>query len=175
MSVFGTQSEIAPEYEFTVYRNNEVPEPVWEVSRLRVSPYGTAPQSAGVTIALGSSILNQEKMELEFVLAADGNYSYGEPFGIDVLLGGVWYSVPFAHGAFTSIGYFIDPDTEISNRSHIINPVFAVGIMPAGHYRLIKEFDLVGPDTTEWGGPVFLAKETIFAEFIVEETLEWLG
>ena len=175
MSVFGTQSEIEPEYEFTVYRNNEVPEPEWEVSRLRVSPYGTAPQSAGVTIALGSSILNKEKMELEFVLAAGDNYSYGEQYGIDVMLDGVWYCVPFAHGAFTSISYFIDPDTEISNRSHIIYPVFAVGIMPAGHYRLTKELDLESPETTEWGGPIYIAKETVFAEFTVEETLEWLG
>jgi len=175
MSVFGTQYEIESEYEFTVHHNNEVDEPEWEISRLRVSPYDTAQQNTGVTITLGSAILNKSKMELESVLASDNHYSYGGPFGIEVLLDGIWYSVPFANGAFNSMGYSIDPDTEISNRSHIINPVLAVGIMPAGHYRLIKTFDLVSPDTTDWGGPIYLAKETVFAEFIVEETLEWLG
>jgi hypothetical protein len=177
MSVFGTQSGIEPEpeSEFTVYPYNEAPEPGWEVTRLRVSPYDDAHQSAGVTMTLASAVLNKEKTELEFVLTADDHYSYGEPFGIDVLLEGIWYSVPFTSVGFHDIGYSIDPDTEISNRSHIAYPVFAVGILPAGHYRLTKEFDLVGPETTEWGGPVYLSKETVFAEFTVEETLEWLG
>jgi hypothetical protein len=175
MSVFGTQGSIEPEYEFTVYPDNEVAEPGWEISRLRVSTYDTAQQNAGVTMALDSTVLNKGNMELEFVLTAVDHYSYGEPFGIDVLLNGVWYSVPFANSYFNSIGYQIDPDTGTGNRSHSVNPVFAVGILPAGHYRLIKTFDLVGPDTTEWGGPVYLAKENVFAEFIVEETLEWLG
>ena len=175
VSVFGTQSEIEPEYEFTVYPDNDAPEPGWEKSRLFVSPYNTAKQGTGVTIAPGSTVLNKEKTKLDFVLTAEDHYSYGEPYGIDVLLDGIWYSVPFAHGAFVSIGYSIDPDTELSKRSHAIYPAQSVGVLPAGHYRMTKVFDLVGPETTEWGGPVFIANETVFAEFIVEETLVWLG
>ena len=52
-----------------------------------------------------------------------------------------------------------------------IFPVFVYGILPAGWYRLVKEFDLSEPDLPE--GAVMLAREFAVAEFTVEETLDW--
>jgi hypothetical protein len=119
--------------------------------------------------------LNKVNKEFEYILTADNYYSYGEPFGIEVLLDGLWYCVPLAHDTFISIGYSIDESTELKDRTYTLTPVFAAGILPAGQYRLVKSFDLVGPDVTEWGGPVYLKKEIVIAEFTVEETIEWLG
>jgi len=83
-------------------------------------------------------------MEHEFTIAvADGTYSYGDPYRIEVLLDGIWYDIPYSYGGFfNSLAYSVEPDTELAQRSHSINPVFEYGTIPAGQYSLIKVFPI---------------------------------
>ena len=166
---------IYPEYEFAIIPYKAAPEPGWDASRLVLSRYDAAEQSTGITMTLTNNVLDRKIMELEYILEAESSYSYGEPFGIDVFLDGTWYNVPFAHGDFVMPLYYVDPDTELPNRTRMHNPVFAVGVLPAGQYRLVKAFDLNDPNETESDLPVYLAKEFAIAEFRVAEKLEWLG
>jgi hypothetical protein len=46
-------------------------------------------------------------------------------------------------------------------------PLFSCGVLPAGQYRIVKEF--TDPDTSPNGG--YLAKEIAAVEFIVEEAM----
>ena len=175
ISILGMQDVIEPECEFAVIAYEDAPKPKWVSSQLKPSPYNVAEQSTGISITLKNAVLDKENMELEFVIEADSAYSFGEPYELDVLLDGTWYSVPLAFSAFNSIGYAIDPDTEIANRTYKHTPVFSVGILPAGQYRLIKAFNLTGPDEPKSGMPTYLTNEFALAEFSVAETLEWLG
>jgi len=89
-----------------------------------------------------------------------------------VSLDGKWYGVPYAYGGlFNSLAYTVRPDTEQAQRSHSINPVFEYGTIPAGQYRMTKEFILIGPDSPE-GLPTYLSRETAMALFTVAETLD---
>jgi hypothetical protein len=126
-------------------------------------------------MTLKSTVLNSRNTELEFVVKADNHYSYGDPYEIEVLLDGKWYGVPFAHEFFNSIGYMVVPNVKEGYHTHSCNPVSACGILPAGQYRMIKEFDLCDPNEL-WGSPpITLAKEFAVAEFIVEVALDWVG
>ena len=164
--------KIEHECEFTVWAHGILPEPVWDVSELELSPHRKIEGSTGVQMHLNNSILNQKNSKLEMVLAADKLYSYGEGCAAEVCLDGNWYSIPFAHGAVIDIGYSISPETEEASCTHSFDPVFSYGVLPAGEYRLIKRFDLVGPDTPS-GMPTYLAGEYATAEFTVEETMIW--
>jgi hypothetical protein len=175
MRVFGESSEkIEPEYMFSVIAYEEAPEPKWDPSILYLSRYDAAEQSASIALTLKSPVLNAKKTELEFVVTADYYYSYGDFYEIEVLLGGKWYGVPFAHGDFNAIGYMVVPDVKEDCHTHSCNPVIACGILPAGQYRMIKEFDLRDPNEPWDSPPITLAKEFVIAEFMVEETLDWL-
>jgi len=156
---------------YVAYEN--APEPKWEVSRLSISRHNAVTQSTDVKISISNPVLDNDNMELEFMITVtDGSYSYGDPYIIEVLLDGIWYSVPYAYGgAFNSPAYSVDPNTDQKQRTHSINPTFEYGTIPVGQYRLIKEFNLVGPDSPE-GMPTYLTKEFVFALFTVTETLD---
>jgi len=147
----------------------DAPVPAWDIARLTPSPYDETGWSAGVRMSLTKAVLDQNKTELDFTIKADRNYSYGEVYTVEVLLNGTWYGIPYASGAFNSLGYSIGLGEE---KSHTCTPVFAYGILPPGQYRLIKEFDLSGPESPE-GMPTTLAKEFAAVEFTVTETLDW--
>jgi hypothetical protein len=159
--------EIICEFEVIAYEN--APEPKWEVSRLKKSPYDASKQSTGVTMSLTNPVLNKDNTDIEITLTADKLYNYSEPYEVEVLLDGNWYRVPFAHGVFIQPQYTIDP--KISEHSKLRFPCDVAskcGILPAGQYRIIKEFTI--PDNSPGG--VYLAKEFAIADFTVEETLE---
>ena len=166
--------KIEHECEFTVWAHDVLPEPAWDVSCLELSPHREIGENTGVQMHLTNSVLNRKNNKLEMVLTAEKLYSYGEGCTAEVYLGGNWYSIPFAHGTVISIGYSISPETEEANRTRSFDPVFSYGVLPAGKYRLIKRFDLVGPDTPS-GMLSFLAQEYTAAEFTVEETMIWRG
>jgi len=114
------------------------------------------------------SVLNKDNTELEITLTADKLYNYGEPYEVEVLLDGKWYRAPFSSGAFIQPLYTIDPNNSRFSRTNFsCNPVFACGILPAGQYRIVKEFTV--PDTSQTS--IYLSKEFAKAEFTVEETL----
>ena len=171
MSVFNATSSIEPVYDFTVIPFDSVPEPVWEISRLRLSRYDATRQSDGVRVVLANSVLNKRNTVLEFTVISDLYYSFGEYYMVEVFLDGAWYGIPFVNGNFIGIGYSTYPGASLSYSCY---PVFSYGILPAGQYRLIKEFDLIDPYADRDMLPIYLAKEYAIAEFTVEETLDSL-
>ena len=173
IGAFGTQSvnTLEIECEFTVVAHELTPKPAWDKSRLALYNNDAGERDAGVEMTFIFPVLNKENMELEFMIAADSYYVYDDSFNIEVLLDEKWYRIPFVPNMGFLFGYAVDADTAIEDRSHTISPVLYAGVLPAGQYRLLKEFMLVDPDTIKLGHR-YLAKEIVFAEFIVEEDLE---
>ena len=159
--------EVVCEFDVIAYEN--APEPKWEISRLRPSPYETSKPSAGLKMSAVNPVLNKDNTELELTLTADNIYSYGEPYEVEFLLDGNWYCVPFANGAFVMPAYTITP--EDSGRTFNCYPVFACGVLPAGQYRIAKEFNLLERMPEGSWADVLVANEYAFAEFTVEEML----
>ena len=166
INVFATTSGIEPDCLFTVVSFDDAPEPEWDISRLSLSELGNSVQNTGVRIIAENTVLNRNNTGINLKIIANNNYNFGEPFSIEVFLDGKWYSVPFANGAFISIGYSTESRTEITH-----DPVGACGVLPAGQYRIIKAFDLVDQSSPQ--EVIYLAKEYASAEFTVEETLFW--
>ena len=157
--------------EFDVIAYSYAPEPKWEISRLMPSPYETSEQSTGIKMTAVNPVLNKNNTKLELTLTAYNIYEYGEPYQVEILIDDKWYCVPFSNGGFNMLAYMITP--EDSEKTFNCNPVFACGILPAGQYRITKEFDLWErmPEGEERWSDVFVAKEFAFAEFTVEEML----
>jgi hypothetical protein len=147
--------------EFDVAEYANAPKPKWEISRLKLSPYDAKNQSAGVSMSLSNPVLNKNDKEFEVIIMADTLYSFGAYYTVEVLLDGKWYVVPFAHGGVHDICYYIGFDDENRRAVYPCFPVEKCGILPAGQYRLIKDFD-----SHE------LSKEFAIAEFTAEELLE---
>jgi len=170
--VFQTNLSIEPEYEFTVVALKDAPTPAWDAWYLCPSPLGTADLSKSINITLKNSVLNERGTELELTISADKRYNFGEPFEIEVLLDGVWYRVP-SFGGFTLPLYQVAPDIEPKSFTLTHNPLGHVGALPAGQYRLIKEFDLVATEPVDDSLIVYAAKEFAMVSFMVETDLYW--
>ncbi|MDR0491139.1 MAG: hypothetical protein LBH28_07860 [Oscillospiraceae bacterium] len=168
-----TKAEIEPVCEFAVIAYNDASAPAWEKSRLKQSPYNTAGQTTSVRISFANPVLNNENPVLGYVITSDIVCYYGASYIVDVLLDGTWYRAPLTNAIVPSILLMFDPDdTDSNNRTEFDpEPVPSFGILPAGTYRLIKEFDLGGARSS----PTYLGTEEAVAEFTVEETIEWNG
>lgn len=149
--------------EFDVIAHADAPAPIWNISRLELSPHDEANQSAGIRMSIANPVLDRDNNTLEILLTADNDYDYGEHYRIEVLIDGNWYSVPFVpHSAFVDIGYSIRSNsTDTISR----NPIVMIGVVPAGQYRIIKEF------TPVTDGVRSNIREIAMAEFTVTETL----
>ena len=157
------------EHEFDVIAYEYASEPKWDISRLRRSRHDAANQSAGIRISSANPVLDRDNPTLEVLFSADRYYSYGVPYEVEVLLDGMWYRVPFVPTTmFALIGLSIRPNEE-----HVAtyNPVDSVGILPAGQYRIVKEFTEFYQ--REDYSREFIASEIAMVEFTVQETLEW--
>jgi len=164
LNVFETTSGLEPVCIFKVMPFNDAPEPEWDVSQLSLSQFDDSSWSADVNISLANTVLNKSEQNLHLTITAKNLYIFGDPYSIEVFLNGKWYGVPLNTG-FNSIAYSTD-----STYSLTCNPAGTVGILPAGQYRIIKEFDLL--DRHDPSLSVFLAKEFAAEEFTVAETLE---
>jgi hypothetical protein len=171
---YGPGNWIEPECEFTVTAYADAPEPRLYPAQLALSTFDESMQSESVSIALKNPILNERSTILEYVVTANDCFNFGESYGIDALLDGKWYSVPFANDMFLAIGYSITPDTAERIRTYSCHPVVACGVLPAGRYRMIKAFDLCDPDAGSESPVTYLATEYASAEFTVEGHLEWI-
>jgi hypothetical protein len=175
MRAYSAPSGVEPIYEFTVTPYGKAPEPQWDASRLSLSRYDASLQSESVGIALADPVLNEGNTDLEFTVSADALYLFGEDYSTDVLLDGIWYNIPFAQGVFLSIGYLTDPKSTAPARSYTCNLAFAYGVLPAGHYRMIKEFGLIDPEAGQESPPAFVDKVFALAEFMVEKPLDLIA
>jgi hypothetical protein len=154
--------------EFTVLAHKNAPTPEWKMSQLIPSTINEFAKSTGVTIQFKNSALTKSNSTLEYKITAYDYYSFGADYKIEVFLDGAWYCVPFANGVFLTILYSISPGADASI-THFCDPVFAIGVLPKGRYRLIKGFNQVA------SGSLYLSCEYAIAEFTVAETLEpWI-
>jgi hypothetical protein len=172
-TMFGfTNQPIFPEYVFTVYPHETVPESQWDAAQLTPSPFNFSPDpnpwSGGIKMVLTDPVLNQNNPTLELNISARhfAHYSFGEDFSIEVLLDGTWYRVPPAGG----VGYInlIGHSLGWWKIQHERSPAHYAGILPEGQYRIIKSFDR----RRTLSDREFLGREFAAAEFTVEETLE---
>jgi hypothetical protein len=121
-------------------------------------------------MTFANPVLNKNNTILEILLTTDNNrYTYGEPYETEVLLDGNWYKVPFAGGAFNLPAYGVGPNAVNEKAVCSCNPVMQCGVLPAGQYRIIKDFE-IRYDPPE-GMVEVLAKDFVTAELIVEEPL----
>jgi|GEM_PF-2541182 len=161
MSVPG---DIFPQYEFEVVAEEGAPEPAWDAARLL--PSQITELGDRVTMTLASDIITRENPMLEIVLEVDRGFMYGQMFQIEVNLDGEWFQVPM-HGFFTLEGLIIDENTPLAYRTIRRNFVRSIGVVPPGHYRIIKKFNAWGHGSP----PQNIERQTIAAEFTVTEIL----
>ena len=163
--------ELACEFDVIAYKN--APTPEWDISRLKLSKYSAydkSEQNADIKMSFANPVLDKDNKTLEILLTAEKCYTYGEPYETEVLLDGKWYRVPFAGGGFQLPAFSIGPNAKNQKAACGCAPVYSCGILPAGQYRIVKEFDLQGPDSPE-GYVSYTAKEIATAEFTVTEAL----
>jgi len=173
MNVLNSVDTIEPSCEFTVIKHSDLPLLQWDISQLYPSLYKDAEQSTDVIMSFANPILDRENITFDLLIASDEKYSYGSQYEIDVLLDGMWYSVPFLSDIWwESRNIILNPDTGKTEHVQPVTPLHNVGILPAGQYRIVKEFDRVEFSN---GYVIPLSSEFAIAEFTVTELLEWHG
>jgi len=166
--------------EFDIIAHEDAPEPRWNITRLELSPHCESDWSDGIRMTVANPVIDGDNTVLEVYLTADYIYTFGEHFRVEALLDGQWYKVPFANGVFFDVGFKISAGVRnLTVDCCAIDPVFRAGVLPAGHYRIIMEFSLMGDLMTEYGVLDWsirnrIAEEFAMAEFVVMETL-WSG
>ena len=111
-------------------------------------------------ILLQVTARNDEKLSLKLENATSKTWTYGEPYTLQVLLDGDWYSVPIMTSDlydFTLVAYILEPG-QSKDLSCSLTPY---GKLPAGQYRIRKEVSLDDP----YAGSKDYA---VFAEFTVD-------
>jgi len=165
MNEFNSNVDIFPQLMFSVISADDAPEPAWDAAQL--IPSRITEISTSVTMTIKNNIITRENPELEIVLEVDRQYTYGEPFTIEVKLGNGWFEVPFVRAFFRDWGMGINENTPLEYRTIQRSFVGLIGIVPPGQYRIIKEFCI-------WEGsflPTLVAREFAAAEFTVAEVL----
>ena len=129
---------------------------------------------------------------------SDSSYFHSENYKLEVLLDGIWYIVPFApdysypkdtyyHDNYylTSFGgyhniFLIEELKKLKiHRTYPCNPIKDCGALPAGQYRLAKEFGLYdydyyhNPYERTYIPYADAHKEYAVVEFSVGEPLDW--
>ena len=102
----------------------------WNSTLLSPAPKREAP--AGISMTLDAQ--GSDTVTVRFANASGAEWTYGEPFSLEALVGYVWYEVP-ARGnwGFFSIAYIL-PDGEAQDKDYSLE---LYGELPAGRYRLV--------------------------------------
>ena len=166
LNLLGTASGVEPVYTFSVIPYNKAPKPDWDISRLTTSRIDDSNLSTDVKITVANSILNKANSKLDLTVTVNKLYGFGDPYSIEVLIAGKWYSIPL-NISFNSSLYTTDSTINIT-----CYPAGDVGVLPTGQYRIIKEFNLFDEAWETSPSSVYLTKKCAMVEFTVEETLE---
>jgi len=167
MFVEGMENKVELEIEFAVIPFENAPKPAWDIIHMSrwFDELHRPPVSENISITIENPILNMTNPELNMAITANRDYTYGE-FILVYLVDGDWNIVPEIWGYTRNENeYTISPNTE---NTHTIDLLDRFGVLPSGVYRLVFQMHLpqTAPDGTNW--------EVGSAEFIVEETLDWL-
>ena len=106
----------------------------WYPKFLTPAEHEPAPENISLTVTAA------DNNQVTALLTNQGNeeWLYGEAYSLDVLLDGVWYSVPMepsVNWGFTSIGYTLGAGSS-KEKSYYLN---MYGDLPSGTYRLVVE------------------------------------
>jgi len=153
---------IKPKYEFTVIVDEDASKPEWDIANLQLSFYNGLKSSTEVALKLANSDLDAINTTLDITVTAKRSYTYGEEYGIEVLLDDKWYYVPFANSDFNLPAYGVDKNEE---KKLSYNLIHTCGLLPTGQYRLVKIFELTGADQS------LQKTEIAITEFTVKETI----
>jgi len=178
MNIWDKDDSIEPSYEFAVIKHIDAPAPQWDkqdTSQLRPSLYSEEGQSLDVTMSISNPVLSRDNIELELTIESNSSTSYNDEFMVDVLLDGTWYSIRPGTGMWKTVLHTFHDGEGITEHVHTITPLFEVGIMPAGQYRIYKSFNRYeySQDFRSFMQVGF--NEFASVEFTVAELLEWHG
>ena len=104
--------------------------------------------SSDVTMRLSQEEFRSVPSELSLVITnhTGEEYTYGSEYRLEVYLDDQWYILPAEEELyFTSIGVMLQPD---GINSENIAPEEYREHLPAGHYRVVKEFYGAGGEIT---------------------------
>ena len=166
----GSRAPFEPACEFTVTAYGEAQAPAWDASRLGISLYDEYVTPPSIPMSFSNPVLTNANPELGYSISANDIYYYDENYRADVLIDGTWYDVPFINRIVHAILLVYNPGDAGNGDRHECKPEPAsgCGILPAGTYRIVKEFDLGGYR----GSPQFIRTEYAVAEFRADETIE---
>ena len=104
--------------------------------------------SSDVTMRLSQEEFRSVPSELSLVITnhTGEEYTYGSEYRLEVYLNDQWYILPAEEELyFTSIGVMLQPD---GINSENIAPEEYREHLPAGHYRVVKDFYGAGGEIT---------------------------
>ena len=101
------------------------------------------------------NVVKNRKLNVTFENKSDRTYMYGRIYSLEIDQNGVWYKVPFkdGYGVFTDEGIIVGPAEEyaVNNTDSMsISPVSTepvylegMGVLPEGHYRIVKKISVM--------------------------------
>jgi hypothetical protein len=139
----------------------------WNAAKLLLSRFDTERQSGDIIMVLEDSTVNTDNTALRVTITASKNYTYDYSFELEVFLDRRWYTIGKLYSYFDAYNdenysTVIDSDTV---RYQTIDPAHYVGSLPAGKYRLIREFLHYRDDKM-----LYPNKEFVYVEFNVKST-----
>ncbi|MCL1896749.1 MAG: hypothetical protein FWG03_09400 [Clostridiales bacterium] len=101
-------------------------------SSMLLTPAEEPEPPGGITMDLGS--WGEDEVSVIITNNSGAEWMYGEHYNLQVLLGGLWYTVPAVpgHWAFNDIGLIVQNGEEQEKTYNL----FMYGELPAGTYRL---------------------------------------
>jgi len=175
MNVWNSVDTIEPSYEFTVIKHSDLLPLQWDMSQLYPSSFNEVEQSTGLTMSITNPVLDADNPTLDLLITANDKFNFGTPYEINVLLDGRWYSVPLIQIWWDLTGIILNPDIGATEHVQLVAPLHSAGILPAGQYRIVKEFTrfdfshgYIIPNSPT-------SNEFAIVEFSVPELLEWHG
>jgi hypothetical protein len=100
-------------------------------------------------VDLSVKVLGTRVVQVDFLNQGDQTFTFGKAYSLEYEQDGEWYKVPMDI-AFTQEAIYLGPSTKLVERSQNvpipsdnysdIYDLGAIGKLPAGHYRMIKEF-----------------------------------
>lgn len=109
-------------------------------------PSGDAKGFEGIALSVSPEVVSDGKLTLTVSYSGSGEYYYGESYSIEKEVNGEWIVVEPKEGmSFFEIAYLLSPESQ--GRTQHIDLSYGYGDLPAGRYRVVKNFSGAGGST----------------------------
>lgn len=122
-------------------------------------------------VDMSVKVLGTRVVQVDYLNRGEHTFTYGKAYKLEYEQDGEWYKVPMEI-AFTQEAMYLGPSTDLverdmkvpmhSDNNSDIYDLGAIGKLPEGHYRMIKEFTLEEKDAPK-------TEYCIAAEFDLEK------